>query len=82
MGSQLGEQIEVVLRSYLRMFETTRELGVDRVLRLGEAALTRVSSWQPRLVEELEGVAYGSGVAPELIAALNALWHAAEVTAE
>jgi isopenicillin-N N-acyltransferase like protein len=72
LGSMLGEQIEIVLRSYLRMFETTRGLGIDQVLRLGEAALTRVSSWQQRLVEELEGVAEGAGVAPELIAALNA----------
>jgi isopenicillin-N N-acyltransferase-like protein len=72
MGSMLGEQIEIVLRSYLSLFETTRELGVDKVLRLGDAALTRVSNWQPRLVEEMEGVAGGAGVAPELIGALNA----------
>jgi isopenicillin-N N-acyltransferase-like protein len=72
MGSMLGEQIEVVLGSYLRMFEATRGLGIDRVLRLGDAALTRVSSWQPRMVEEMEGVADAAGVAPELIGALNA----------
>jgi isopenicillin-N N-acyltransferase-like protein len=72
VGSALGEQIEVVLGSYLAMFQTTRELSVDRVLRLGDAVLTRVSGWQPRLVEELEGVAAGAGVAPELIGALNA----------
>ena len=61
-----------MLGSYLAMFQTTRELSVDQVLRLGDAALTRVSSWQPRLVEEMEGVADGAGVAPELIGALNA----------
>ena len=72
LGSMLGEQIEVTLGSYLKMFEITRELGIDRVMRLGEAALTRVSSWQPRMVEEMEGVASGAGVAPELIGALNA----------
>jgi isopenicillin-N N-acyltransferase-like protein len=72
MGSMLGEQIEVTLASYLRMFEVTRELGIDKVLRLGDAALSRVSGWQPRLVEEMEGVASGAGVAPELIGALNA----------
>jgi isopenicillin-N N-acyltransferase-like protein len=72
MGSLLGEQIEVVLASYLRMFETTRGLGIDKVLRLGDAALARVSDWQPRLVEEMEGVASGASVAPELIGALNA----------
>jgi isopenicillin-N N-acyltransferase-like protein len=72
MGSMLGEQIEVVLRSYLNLFEKTRGLAPDTVLRLGDAALTRVSNWQPRMVEEMEGVAYGAGVAPELIGALNA----------
>jgi isopenicillin-N N-acyltransferase-like protein len=72
VGSLLGEEIESTLASYLRMFEVTRELGIDKVLRLGEAALTRVSSWQPRMVEEMEGVASGAGVAPELIGALNA----------
>jgi isopenicillin-N N-acyltransferase-like protein len=72
MGSLLGEQIEIVLASYLKLFETTRGLGIDKVLRLGDAALTRVSDWQPRLVEELEGVASAASVAPELIGALNA----------
>jgi isopenicillin-N N-acyltransferase like protein len=72
MGSALGEQIERVLESYLALFETSRELGRDAVQRLGEAALERVAAWQGRLVEELEGVAAGAGVAPELIGALNA----------
>ena len=71
-GSALGEQIEAVLRSYLSLFETSRELGRDAVLRLGEDALTRVERWQPRLVQELEGIADGAGVAPELVGALNA----------
>jgi isopenicillin-N N-acyltransferase-like protein len=72
MGSALGEQIEVVLGSYLTLFEISRELGRDAVLRLGEAALERVAGWQGRLVEELEGVASGAGVDPALIGALNA----------
>jgi isopenicillin-N N-acyltransferase-like protein len=72
MGTALGEQIEVVLESYLALFEISRELGRDAVLRLGEAALERVARWQGRLVEELEGVASAAGVAPELIGALNA----------
>jgi isopenicillin-N N-acyltransferase-like protein len=71
-GSALGEQIEAVLRSYLSLFETSRELGRDAVLRLGEDALTRVERWQPRLVEEMVGVSEGAGVAPELVGALNA----------
>ncbi|HEY1479721.1 MAG TPA: C45 family peptidase [Gaiellales bacterium] len=71
-GSALGEQIEIVVRSSRRMFAATRELGIDAVLRLGEAALTRVEAWQPQIVSELEGVADGAGVAPELIGALNA----------
>jgi isopenicillin-N N-acyltransferase like protein len=71
-GFALGEQIESVLRSYLSLFETSRELGRDAVLRLGEDALTRVERWQPRLVQELEGVAEGAGIAPELVGALNA----------
>jgi isopenicillin-N N-acyltransferase-like protein len=72
LGSALGEQIEVVLASYLALFETSRGLGESAVRRLGEAALERVARWQGRLVAELEGVASGAGVAPELIGALNA----------
>ena len=53
-----------MLRSYLSLFETSRELGRDAVLRLGEDALTRVERWQPRLVQELEGIADGAGARP------------------
>jgi isopenicillin-N N-acyltransferase-like protein len=72
LGSALGEQIESVLDAYLRLFAATSGLDRNAVLRRGEQALERVAGWQPRLVPELEGVAAGADVAPELIAALNA----------
>jgi isopenicillin-N N-acyltransferase-like protein len=71
-GAALGEEIEHALQSFLALAVSERELSADAVMRLGEAALTRVDRWQPRMVEELEGIAEGADVAPELIAALNA----------
>jgi isopenicillin-N N-acyltransferase-like protein len=71
-GGALGEEIEATLQAFLALAVSSRELSIDAVLRLGEAALTRVERWQPHIVEELEGLSEGAGVAPELIAALNA----------
>jgi isopenicillin-N N-acyltransferase-like protein len=72
LGSALGEAIEGSIAAYLALFEASRGLGRDAVLRLGEQALEQIDRWAPALVPELEGVAGASGQPPELIGALNA----------
>lgn len=76
-GQANATQVSTTVADYLRLFACT---GQDRsaatlagyVDRLGMEALERIEGWAPELAEEIRGIAAGSGVAVERIAAINA----------
>ena len=57
---------------YRRLFAVRVGLSGDDLRRLGSQALDRIAAWSPALLEEIDGIAHGSGFEVELIGALNA----------
>ncbi len=72
LGRAQADRIASTCEVYLRLFRVSAGLERDDVERLGGEALARIGSYAPALAEEIEGIASGSGIAPELIGALNA----------
>jgi isopenicillin-N N-acyltransferase-like protein len=71
-GQAQSERIAQTADVYLRLFHTNAGLERDRVLALGGEAIERIGKFSPQLADEIEGIAEGSGVARELVGALNA----------
>jgi isopenicillin-N N-acyltransferase-like protein len=71
-GVAVAHVVPALWASYLTLFERRAGVSESRALRAGEAVLGLVHGWRPALVEEMEGVAAGSGMPVEVIAALNA----------
>ena len=71
LGAAQRERIAAASEVYLRLFELNG-LGEEEVLCLGRQALTRIGEFAPELGEEIEGIATGSGLAPDLVGAINA----------
>ncbi|MDX6496302.1 MAG: isopenicillin-N N-acyltransferase like protein [Gaiellales bacterium] len=72
LGRAQADRIARTCDVYLRLFKLTAGLEPDEVTRLGGEALQRIGGYAPYLAEEIEGIASGSGVSPEMIGALNA----------
>jgi hypothetical protein len=72
LGRAQAERIAGTCDVYLRLFKHTAGLEPDDVTRLGGEALKRIGDYAPYLADEIEGIASGSGVSPEMICALNA----------
>jgi isopenicillin-N N-acyltransferase like protein len=72
LGRAQSERIARVAEIYGRLFETTAGLGPHDVRLLGGEALAQIAAWAPDLAEEIEGIASGAGIPPELVGALNA----------
>ncbi|MGN6378281.1 MAG: C45 family autoproteolytic acyltransferase/hydrolase [Gaiellales bacterium] len=71
-GAAQQERIEKVAGVYGRLFSSMAGLEEADVRELGEQALEQVGGWAPDLLEEMEGIAEGSGVDLPVIGALNA----------
>ena len=71
LGAAQHDRIAAASEVYLRLFELNG-LSEQEVLDLGRQALTRIGEFAPELGEEIEGIAAGSELAPELVGALNA----------
>ena len=70
-GRVYAPEITRTLQVYGRLFEqaTERELDLDA---LGDEAMASIREFAPSIAEEIEGIARGSGLPTERIAALNA----------
>jgi len=71
-GTALSERAHAVWVSYRRLFSQLVGIDEPAVLRYGSATLDKLAAERPHVGRELEGVAAGSGLAPEVVAALNA----------
>ena len=71
LGREQAARIAATWDVYQRLF-ALEGLGAGDVHRLGIQALEQIHAWAPKLGEEIEGIAAGSGVAIERVAALNA----------
>ena len=71
-GRAQKERIALVMNVYRRLFAVSAGLTGDDLRRLGSQALDRIAAWSPALLEEIDGIAHGSGFEVELIGALNA----------
>lgn len=68
----MREQIRNVWGSYRHLFSEWVGLSEQAVMRYGAATLDKLGAERPKIARELEGVALGCGLAPEIVAALNA----------
>jgi isopenicillin-N N-acyltransferase-like protein len=71
-GRAQAERIARTVEIYDRLFEVKTGLGQADIARFGAEALDRIGTFAPDLVDEIEGIAHGSGVSVEAIGALNA----------
>jgi isopenicillin-N N-acyltransferase like protein len=71
-GRAQKERIALVMNVYRRLFAVSAGLTGDDLRRLGAQALDRIADWSPALLEEIDGIAHGSGFDVELVGALNA----------
>ncbi len=71
LGAAQADRIAATAEIYLRLFRL-RGLEEGQVLEFGAEALDRIGDFSPQLSDEIAGIAAGSGLAPELIGALNA----------
>ena len=72
LGAAERERIGMVAGVYDGLFAVTSGLGPADVRRLGGQALERIAAWSPDLAAEIDGIAAGSGLQIEAVAALNA----------
>src|SRR3954454_22544599 len=66
------DAVAVTVATYSRLLAETAGLGVRALAAAGERVGAALVPRWPELVEELEGIAAGAGVAPELLLAVNA----------
>ena len=71
LGAAQADRIAATADVYLRLFNL-KGLEEGQVLEFGAEALDRIGDFSPDLSDEIAGIAAGSGLAPELIGALNA----------
>ena len=71
LGLAQRDRIGLVTDVYARLF-SLNGLGAAEIARFGEQALDRIAAYSPELGTEIEGIAAGSGLPVETIAALNA----------
>ncbi len=71
LGAAQADRIAATADVYLRLFRL-KGLQEGQVLEFGAEALDRIGEFSPELGDEIAGIAAGSGLAPELIGALNA----------
>lgn len=71
LGAAEADRIAATADIYLRLFRL-KGLEEGEVLEFGAEALDRIGVFSPELNDEIAGIAAGSGLAPELIGALNA----------
>ncbi len=71
LGAAQADRIAATADIYLRLFRLNG-LEEGQVLEFGAEALDRIGGFSPELSDEIAGIAAGSGLAPELIGALNA----------
>src|SRR5205823_4206584 len=71
-GSEFAEEIARNVAYYSRLFEATGGLTEDEISAFGADARAATAAWAPELGEEIEGIAAGARLRPELVAALNA----------
>ena len=71
LGAAQADRIAATADVYLRLFRL-KGLEEGQVLEFGAEALDRIGDFSPELGDEIAGIAAGSGLAPELIGALNA----------
>jgi isopenicillin-N N-acyltransferase like protein len=71
LGAAQADRIAATADIYLRLFRL-KGLDEGQVLEFGARALDRIGDFSPELSDEIAGIAAGSGLAPELIGALNA----------
>ncbi|MEZ5077366.1 MAG: C45 family peptidase [Solirubrobacterales bacterium] len=72
LGRARAAEIGEGWRGYLRFFEADGLFGPAEIERWGGEALDAISAWAPELGEEIEGIAAGADLAPQIVAALNA----------
>lgn len=71
-GAALADRLPAVTASYLHLFAAWAKVPEPDVLRFGAATLDLLQRHRPHVAAEIEGVAAGGGLTPELAAALNA----------
>src|SRR4051794_30451793 len=72
LGRAQAQRIAATCDVYTQLFQVSAGLHREDVARLGGEALERIAAYAPHLAEEMEGIASGSGIAPQMIGALNA----------
>ncbi len=72
LGRAQAERIGQMCEVYDRLFETAAGLGPADVRGHGGQAMEVIAGWAPELADEIEGIAAGSGIDVERVAALNA----------
>jgi len=71
-GRTFAAEIARNVSWYRQLFHATGQLSTAEIRSLGAHALDATSDWAPGLATEIEAIATGAGLAPELVAALNA----------
>jgi isopenicillin-N N-acyltransferase-like protein len=71
-GAACADAVAVTVATYRRLLEEAAGLGRDQVLAAGDVVGFRLSAEHPELVEELEGIAAGSGQDVRELLAINA----------
>ncbi len=70
-GARHRQQIQATLDGYASLFSFLTNEGFD-LAAFGAEALAGIGAHAPRLREEIEGIAAGTGLSPALLGALNA----------
>ena len=71
-GGEFADEIGRNVAYYCDLFRVTGGLGDDDITVLGAEAFEATAAWAPDLADEIEAIAAGAGLTPELVAALNA----------
>ena len=71
-GRARAELVAATWDGYRRHLESGGLAGDEELGRWGEEVLAAIAAWRPALVEEIEGIAAGSGVPAPAVAAVNA----------
>jgi isopenicillin-N N-acyltransferase-like protein len=71
-GAAIADRLPSVWAAYAHVFEHWAGLPEAEALEFGGRTLELVRTWRPEVADELEAVAVGAGVAPEVVGAMNA----------
>lgn len=70
-GSACGEMIKKNIDLYFRLFKYYANLNYQQSCQLAQRFTTIIQKFDPELLEEIEGIAVGAGVAKEEVLAIN-----------